>query len=332
MPADRLRPPTIWDAAPERYKDWLHLNLFDHASGTIGLINASLHGSPSDPRSRVIGTAVANLSGGGWVGNLEILGFSDASIGVASIGLPGLALALDEGSRTVVASVRDPHYGWEALLAASAQSQAINIEEPLPLAEGWISWRVLPRMRAAGSWTVDGQRMNLEQASVYHDHNWGRWFWGDDFGWEWGCFAAQESGVSFVVARTTNRAHTKRNGLSLVVDFERERRTLGNASIALQLEGRISVRRRLPGAMAALHQDMAHPSLPGIVNLRASDGFDEFALQFTAREALQLIAADPIVANGFTFIHEIAGRFSYSAKLGRQRLVGDGLGIFEYVG
>jgi len=180
-------------------------------------------------------------------------------------------------------------------------------------------------------WAVSGRHMNLENVSVYHDHNWGRWNWGDDFGWEWGCFVSRQAGGSFVAARTTNRAHTKRSELKLFVDLEGERRTLSGATIDLQFEGSMSVTRRLPGAMATLHQDMAQPNLPRIVNLRANDGFDTVDLRFTAREALQLIAADPIAANGFTFIHEIAGEFNYSAKLGERRLTGSGLGIFEYV-
>jgi hypothetical protein len=31
------------------YKEWLHLNFFDHASGAMGLINTSIHGHPRDP-------------------------------------------------------------------------------------------------------------------------------------------------------------------------------------------------------------------------------------------------------------------------------------------
>ncbi len=331
-PADELRLPTIWDCSQEKYKDWLHLNLFDFQSGIIALINASLHGSPQDLRSRVIGTAVANVPGLGWVGNLEVLGFSQASITPLSIGLPRVALAFDQRNDSLSASVRDAAEEWAASFSALPESDAIDIEAPLPLGDGWISWRVVPRLQATGTCTVAGRHLNLEQTGVYHDHNWGRWFWGDDFGWEWGCFSSQDAKASFVVARTTDRSHTKRNSLSLIIDLAGEQRMLSDASIDLELSGSISVSRRLPGAMAALYQDMAFPNLPGCVNLRANDGLDEFAVEFTARDALQLIASDPIAPNGVTFIHEIAGEFSYSAILSDQRFIGTGLGVFEYVG
>jgi hypothetical protein len=309
----------------------LHLNLFDHQTGTIGLINTSLHGAPLDRRSRVLGTAVANVPGVGWLGNVEVHGFADAAIGISNIGLPRTALAIDHDNAVISASVRNAPDGFQATISARPDSLVIDVEEQLPLAGGWISWYVVPRLRATGTWTIAGNERDLENAAVYHDHNWGRWFWGDDFGWEWGCFLSPTD-TAFVVARTTDRAHTRLNDPYLFLQAGRERRAFGSSSIHLQYEGQLSVSRRLPGAMAALHQDRAHPRLPRALTMHANDGIDELQLQFIARDALQLIAADPIAANGFTFIHEIVGEFSYDAKMNGSRISGRGLGIMEHVG
>lgn len=328
---DSLRPPALWDRSSEKYKDWLHLNVFDHQTGAIGLINASLHGSPFDPRSRVLGTTVVNLPSRGWVGNVEVSGFEDAAIGRSTIGLSKSGIAVDAQKGTILASVRDFPGGFEATLSAQAATPSIDIEEELPLADGWISWYVVPRLRTSGNWTIAGLEFDLARASVYHDHNWGRWHWGDDFGWEWGCFLA-ENDVSFVLARTTDRAHRKLNRLSLFVQSGSERRNFSGPSVELRHAGELScVSRRLPGAMAALHQDRACPRLPARLAVTARDGIDEVDLAFTARDGLQLIAADPIAPNGFTFIHEIVGEFSYTAKIGVGTILGTGLGIFEYV-
>lgn len=328
---DRLHPPAPWDPTQAKYKDWFHLNVFDHQTGTIGLINTSLHGSPLDHRSRVLGLAVANVPGAGWLGNVEVCGLSDASIGATHIGLPRTAIAIGRDSAPISAFARHHHEGIQATISARPESVFIDVEEQLPLADGWISWYVIPRLRASGTWTIAGKESNLENAGIYHDHNWGRWFWGDDFGWEWGCFLSAAD-ATFVVARTTNRAHTQLNQPYLFVQVAGERRVFSGSSVHLEFAGCVSVTRRLPGAMAALHQDRAYPRLPGSLILHANDGIDRLQLQFTARDALQLIAADPIAANGFTFIHEIVGEFSYSGTANGSLFSGRGLGIIEHVG
>jgi len=328
---DSLRPPALWDSSQEKYKDWLHLNVFDHETGAVGLINASLHGSPFDPRSRVLGTTVVNVPDRGWIGNVEVTGFDEATIGSSAIGLSRSGIAVDATKGAILASVRDSQDGFSATFSAEPVTAPIDIEEHLSLADGWISWYVVPRLRTSGNWTINGQEFDLANASVYHDHNWGRWHWGDDFGWEWGCFLTS-GGTSFVLARTTDRAHRKLNRLSLFVQSGTERRNFSGASIDFSYMGELScVSRRLPGALAALHQDRACPRLPAQLKLSAYDGIDEIDLTFTAREGLQLIAADPIALNGFTFIHEIVGEFSYRGEIGAAAISGSGLGIFEYV-
>jgi hypothetical protein len=328
---DSLRPPALWDCSQDKYKDWLHLNVFDHETGAIGVINASLHGSPLDRRSRVLGTTIVNMPGHGWIGNVEVTGFDEAAIGSSAIGLSRSGIALDNQQGLILASVRDSEDGFRATFSAQPVTSSIDIEEHLPLANGWISWSVVPRLRTSGAWIIDGQEFDLASASVYHDHNWGRWHWGDDFGWEWGCFLTA-NGASFVLARTTDRAHSKLNRLSLFVQSGAERRNFSGPSIDLRYGVELScVSRRVPGAMAALHQDRACPRLPAQLEFSAHDGIDEIHLVFAARDALQLIAADPIAPNGFTFIHEIVGEFSYTGQIGGATISGNGLGIFEYV-
>ena len=60
-----------------------------------------------------------------------------------------------------------------------------------------------------GEATVGGRRLDLAAASAYHDHNWGRWHWGDDLGWDWGAFLTPAPGPAIVLVRTTNREHTE---------------------------------------------------------------------------------------------------------------------------
>jgi hypothetical protein len=329
--ADALRPPTALDLAASAYKDWLHLNVMDHASGAVGLVNVSLHGAPDDPRARAIGTVLLHLPDVGWVGNVEVRGQSEARVGVASVALSRVALAMDYPAGRLLASARFPGDALALRLTATAAAPAIDLEQQLPFGPGWVSWYVVPRLTVRGEVTIGSRRLDLQQASAYHDHNWGRWYWGDDVGWEWGAFLTPAPGAAFVLSRATDRTHRRVGNPVLFVQHGNRRRTFGGRTVRVdyagQLEGRL---RRLPGALAALHQDRATPRLPARVIVRADDGRDRVEIVFTARAAAQLIAGDPTV-RGYGFLHQIAGSFVAEGRIGDRGVGGDGLAVFEHV-
>jgi len=328
---DSLRPPSLLDPSAPGYKDWLHLNVFDHETGNIGVINVSLHGSPRDPRSRAIGLALVNVAKTGWWGNIEIGGIADAGIGLESISLEQVAVAVQARQGIVMASVRNDRSGLRANLKATAAVPPISVEEQLPLGNGWISWFAVPRLTVDGEWTIGNDRMILKEASAYHDHNWGRWHWGENLGWEWGCFLTPgPSGVTFVLSLTSDRAHRRFGKTLLTVQLEQKKRTFAGSAVKLDYEGALSINRRIPGALAALHQDKAHAHLPSTLKFTADDGVDRVEVVYSARSAAQLIVADPIVT-GYGFIHEIVGEFSCNGSIAETELKGSGLGVLELV-
>jgi hypothetical protein len=328
---DHLRPPPPFDPWAAGYKDWLHLNILDHASGSVGLVNLSLHGAPDDPRARAIGAALVHTPSRVWVGNMEVRSFREAAIGRSSIGLERTALALDLQSGTLLGSVEDRMHGLSLRVTATPAASPIVVEERLPFGRGWISWRALPRLTVNGEWTIEGERADLRDASAYHDHNWGRWHWGDDVGWEWGCFLQPAPGAAIVLSRTTDRAHRSTDPPSLAVQVGNRRRVFPGPSIELRYDGELeTISRRLPGALAALHQDYARLRLPRRLLIQAGDGIDRLTVEFIGREAAQLIAGDPIV-RGYGFINEIAGEFTCAGKIGDLEISGSGLGVLEHV-
>jgi hypothetical protein len=327
---DTLRPPSALDPTAGAYKDWLHLNLLDHASGAVGLVNVSLHGAPTDPRARAVGTALLHVPSQGWIGNVEVCGIDEADLGQASIGLRGVALALATDG-DVLASVDLPDDDLRLDLTAAQLAPALDIELPVPLGPGWISWRVVPRLSLEGSVIAAGVTLDVGAMSAYHDHNWGRWHWGDDLGWEWAGLVAAEAGPVFVVSRTTDRAHTVASQPMLMVEADGRRRSFLGATVELALEGVLDAEpRRLPGAMAALHPDRAAPRVPARLKVRADDGRSLVRLDFRARAFAQLVTADPS-RRGYGFLHELVGEFDYVYRAGGRRAEGSGLGVVEYV-
>lgn len=328
---DTLRPPGPFDSARFLYKDWLHLNLFDHDSGSIGLFNISLHGAPEDPRSVAVGTALFDIPGSAWVGDTEVRRMSEASLGLSSVGLETLALDADLPSSALRVSAR-MEGGIQARFRASALSRPIRVERRHPFGSGWISWLVIPRLSVDGRVGVDDRTLDLRESRAYFDHNWGRWAWGDDIGWEWGTFVPRsEEGPNIVLARTTNRDHTEGSPPYLSVDVPSGRRSFLGRSVTIEM-GAWAERRvqRLPGAMAALHQDRQAPMLPGRVRIRADNGLDHIDVEFRKRSGAQLVAGEP-TRRGYTFIHELAGDFLAEGRIGGKNVTADGLAVFEYV-
>ena len=331
MTVDTLRPPPFLDATAAAYKDWLHLNVFDHASGSVGIFNASLHGDPADARSRAGGTALVHLPEVGWVGNTEILSLGEADIGTTSIGLERVALGTDPSTGTVLASVRFAGDALEAGITATARARPVEVALHYPFGAGWLGWYAIPRLSVTGEIVAAGRRIDLSTATAYHDHNWGRWFWGDDIGWKWGTCVSLHGEFSIVVSRATDRAHTAATGTMLVAEFGGVRRTFSAGAVDIVYEGRLAESlRRLPGALAALHQDRVAPMLPAGIAVHADDGVDRVDVVISPRAAAQLIAPDP-ARRGYGFIHELVGEFTATCRIAGREHEASGLAVFEHV-
>jgi hypothetical protein len=325
---DALRLPSPLDPSAGAYKDWLHLNLFDPATGAVGIVNVSIHGSPDDARSRAVGTALVHLPDGRWLGNVETMALAAARLLPAGVGMERVALAIDrEGVVHVAASF--PEDGLTLRARAIPETRPLAVERQLPFGPGWIAWRAVPRLRVEGEWRLDVRGRSMDGCSAYHDHNWGRWHWGDDVGWEWA--ACLGTDTTIVVSRTADRARLAPGPPMLVVETGRVRRTFRGASITLVADGALPARpRRLPGALAAARQDRARPRLPARVTVIADDGIDRCELRIRPRHAAQLIAADP-VRPGYGFVHELSGEFAAVGRIAGTEFETDGLAVFEHV-
>jgi hypothetical protein len=330
MSVDTLRPPWPFEAASAAYKDWLHLNLFNHATGAVGLINVSLHGAPWAPAARAIGTALLHVPDRGWLGNVEVEDASAAQVGLTSVALPRVAVGLHPEAAAVLASVRFADDGLEGHCIATRASRPIEVRQDLD-GVGWVAWIAVPRLRLAGCLALAGQSLDLARTSAYHDHNFGRWHWGDHLGWEWGAFLTPAPGPTFVLSRLSGGQHRSPGTPLLIADVAGRRRTFSGPAIEVAAEGRLEARlRRLPGALAALHGDRAEPRLPARLVARVSDGVDRVEIDFRPRAAAQIIAGDPS-RRGYGFLHEMVGEFVATGRLGTADAAGAGLAVVEYV-
>jgi hypothetical protein len=200
-----------------------------------------------------------------------------------------------------------------------------------PLGSGWISWWAVPLLRVSGEVWIDGRRIDVTNAIAYHDHNWGRWHWGDNAGWEWGAFAFPEINAVFVFARSSNKAHDTWGRIHFNVQGEKFSTAFAPEHITVELSGTLgSLARRIPGALAAVHADRRNPGLPARFVITADDGVNAVRLVLDARTAAQLILAEP-TRPGYSFINEIVGNCTVVGKINDFEFTASGVGIFEYV-
>lgn len=325
-PPDPLRLPVPGDVTAPAYKDWLHVNVFHHSSGAVGLVNVSLHGDPRDPRALAVGTALLHVPGAGWSGAVEVLPLTGASLGWSHVALPGIALAVDPRRGTVTASARTAEL--TADLAGDPLGAGFGVPEPLPFGSGFLSWSVQPRLRLAGALAAGPLRLDLAAASGYHDHNWGRWHWGDDAGWDWAALVTPEPGPVLVLSRATDRAHRGGAWLLTVADGARARMFRGDA-VRVRPSGRYArPLRRFPGAVAALQGGRRRPALPQALEIEADDGVDRVTVRVDVRGAAQLVLADP-ARRGYSYLQELPAVFAATGRLGGEPLSCAGLGIVE---
>jgi hypothetical protein len=326
---DHLRPPSPGDPSAPAYKEWLHVNVFHHDSGAVGLVNVSLHGQPGDRAARAVGTALIELPGIGWAGNLDVRALDDARISTEAISLDRVAVGIDSRSALVTASAQLPDHGLRVTLTAAASGPALIVDSPIPVGQSWIGWTAWPRLTMGGEFRVGEMVLPLENGSGYADHTWGRWHWGHDMGWEWGSFLSPGGELAVVMSLVTDRAHRWAGEPLLELRTAGTRRRFTGRAVSIEWAGMLdTLPRRLPGALAALHADRAAPRLPALLNARADDGIDMIEITFRARAAAQLILADP-VHHGYSFLHELVGTFSCRGRLQGREVEGEGLAVVE---
>jgi hypothetical protein len=325
---DSLRPPSALDLLAHAYKDWLHVNVFSPEFDVVVVLNASLHGDPLAASSLGVGTFIVHRANR-LVARVDVLPQLDVEVGAAAIGVGTTSrVALGEAGWFLAASGRAGNTVME--VCADAVAAPIDVESPASFGSGWISWRAVPRLRVEGMLRLDGEELRLDGAAGYHDHNWGRWRWGDDIGWRWGTFPVADADATVTVAHRTNRRHrvgfpiARLQAGALVRDYP-------GRTVSIEYVGRRErPLRRLPGGMAAMRSDRQRPDLPERVVVRLVDGFDEVVVEFAVTEAVQVVTAEPTGA-GHTFIHELLGSFELSGRVAGHVLAGRGLGVFEHV-
>ncbi|MHC1406646.1 hypothetical protein ACYJ3A_18815, partial [Mycobacterium avium subsp. paratuberculosis] len=182
--SDFLRAPMLATARPAGFKEWHHFVV--HGRGVRLLINFSFNneafgadGARLTPRVIVIARDER------WTGAVarfdERAVHVSADLGELSVGGNRMTIVPD-GYRVAI-DLPDKDIHGELHFTSTSRPFVVRNE---PAGEGRVSWLFVPRLRADGWLRIGGADHRVCDDLAYHDHNWGRFRWGDDFGWTWG--------------------------------------------------------------------------------------------------------------------------------------------------
>ena len=116
--------------------------------------------------------------------------------------------ALGGNPRWIKGWMPDNSIRGELHFASASRPFVVNNQ---PVGDGRMSWLFVPRLRAEGWLRIGGREHRIEDDLAYHDHNWGRFWWGDDFGWTWGTILPTKPGDpwSMVFLQMTDRSRLR---------------------------------------------------------------------------------------------------------------------------
>lgn len=207
-----------------------------------------------------------------------------------------------------------------------------------PLEGGSIHWVVVPRLIARGTVIVGRERFELQGAPAYHDHNWGRFAWGDDFAWQWGFgvplstapAAPDEDALALAFVRLIDRARARDVGHGLFFwRGDRQQKIFREGELTVTPSGylRKSAIHKFPAQMALLAPEQL-TDVPAKVGILARGRGDEVEVVFSSEELFQVLIPNDRDL-GVTVINEVSGRYSVRGILDGKAIEFEGRGFFE---
>jgi hypothetical protein len=334
---DRAHVPPPGHPGLARYKEWWHINVIDEAAGLDLIVNLSLSGDVHRAAAgRAYRIVIVHETARGWTHDFTLRDGLGAYPGGESLALDfGGVTLMPEGEGLALTLAPDEGVHISGRLVLQARADPLMIWKNTSIGHGQINWFVVPRLEATGCLQVDGRAYALTAAPAYHDHNWGAWIWGDNFGWDWGFSAAlteTEAGwLSLVYDRTTDK-----NGLTtlehslglwqgarLAVFFSRR-------ELQLAYQGRFAGDvQRIPGPATLI--DPARPvCIPARLLIEAADGANWISASFRPEQALQIaIPAEGL--RGLAELNETLGIFTVSGQIGDEAFSVSRRSCFEFL-
>lgn len=302
---DFLRAPIAATARPAGFIEWHHFLV--HAPGLRLLVNLSLTAEPLGDVVRLVPRVIVLVAGtGSWSGTVDRFTPADLDVGadLCTLAVAGNRVRVDREGYRVLVDLPDRGLAGELWLSAPPAAQPVVVTNR-PLGTGRLNWLFVPLLYADG-W-FGGHR--LRRAPAYHDHNWGRFRWGEDFGWTWGTVLPTDPDDpwSLVFMRMTDRHGLRSRSAAAYLCRD-------GAPVSVQRDARVRIRAEgllgrppdctLPPPMAMVLGGTA-TDVPRTLGLEA--GEDELRVVVSPQSHARLALPSSVHPDRSVVLTEIAG-------------------------
>lgn len=323
--SDFVRAPLLAGADPSDYKEWQHFIV--HGPECHVLINFSLSG---DFSSRVIVLVFDRR----WTGAVERF---DASSTRVSPDLGELAIGSNRMSITpdrYEVSIDLPRRGIHGRLTFTPTSRPFVVNNQA-VGDGRMSWLFVPRLGAVGRLHIDGSDIAFDDALAYHDHNWGRFRWGGDFGWTWGTIVPKDrdNPWSMVVLQMTDRRRLRFTSQAVYLWYRDEPAAmLLRSAVTTRVHGTLprSADCTLPTPMGLVVDGRA-PGVPEHLEISAARRGDTVRAEFRPTSYARLAHPSDVRLDACTVLCEAGGTARVTGTLGGRQIEVDGTAVFEFL-
>ena len=321
----RLPEPDAWSGRPAW--EWHHFILFGDDGITLLNLSRELRADGS-----VHGRVMLLRHGEGWttlVKSYERLVFPRhgrfAAIGPHELTLEPEGWQLDLG---------DPALGLEGSLRLRPKTAGLLARNRALGAGAHFHWASYPVLAVDGTLWVQGRRLVLDGSIAYHDHNWGAFAWGEDFGWEW-CVIPPTAEVSMAVlcSSLTNRPRSVTRLQQVFVWTDDVHRWTARGS---EIEHRAGGRwppgapTRVPAALS-----LVTPPLAGLpprqVRVSACDAPHQVDINIELEDRCQVLIPSQVDLLGAMVLNECVGTARVAYTRGDEHLELVGPCVFEFL-
>ena len=339
-----LHIPLVDASSPTDGKEWYHYVLFEPVRGIRLLANVALSGRPGKGMLTVTMLATLPRNDDALPNDQPVDTYAYSSSYEWEPGMVQRA-PLRIAADGLACLIEGAHSQFEAQARASsmrmqfqgiAHATPILVPEMMPFSSGFVGWGFVPGLEVQGLLALGDDRFEIDPGwFCYHDHNYGRFRWGENIGWIWfiaATEAAAGASFSFVLHQGMYRDQRRYGTPHLFVyEGSKLRKVFLGPGLEIKWQWHTTAERiaRLPGSMASLFSDRLL-RMPRTLEVRAADERDHLALSLPVESMVELVLPDD-QQRQYSFIEELNGPIVAEGRIGGQTLETTGLFYAEYV-
>lgn len=331
--SDFLRAPVLATTQPAGFKEWHHFVI--HGPGRRILINFSLTDETTTTgRHHLVPRVIVIAHDDQWIGAVERFDVSalEVSADLGELTIRGNRMTLGPNGYRVLIDLPEHDISGNLTFTPISRPFVVNNQ---PVGEGRMNWLFVPRLRANGSLHLDGREHHIADELAYHDHNWGRFRWGDDFGWVWGTILPRDSSDpwSMVFLQMTDRRRLNYLSQALYVWHHDEPAAIfRHAALTTECVGTLAHGPdcTLPPPMR-LVLDGAAPGVPDRFRIAAARVDDEVHAEFRTTSYARLAQPSEVSLTRSTVLCETNGNVTVAGRIGGRQIDFAGAGVFEFL-